>query len=463
MKISVLSLLFPLALLAQEKRNLTTDEPLGLKGKSEGAAEYIAKADGTDGQHLALTMHKLEHGISPARPFLIWAIGSSYTNMLGNGEFWQEEIPKRFPNAPSIEYKKMVGNSCPWQYARGWLRHLVIPDQPDLIITYTLGDPADLEKLILEIRQHTTADIIVPSIHWRESDAAEWGKSENSPQQNVEQVREICRKYQVEFIESRRDWGAYLTANQLPISALLKDAVHQSDYGAKIINSNILAHFRHPDAFSYKPESRERRIPAPVMHDGSMKLTFTGSRIDLISKKSAAGGSARVLIDGQPADQLDAFLMSYVLPDEKNHKEGKGSVPRDQAPHAVTLGQKIIPQSWKIVMTSEEGDYELKGSITGPDGQGNAFKPFTSKSGQILIEPELWRRAERNGKGDLFTWDVRRAGVSEVSFKGEADEVFVTRLVQSLPNTEHTLELRVTGEVSVDAFDVFQPPVITAE
>lgn len=459
MKHTLIAFLFPFALLAQDNRNITTDEPLSLKGRPAGAPEYVAKADGADGQHLALTIQKLKQGITPARPFLVWAVGSSYTNMLGSGEFWQEEIPKRFPNAPQIEYKKMVGNSCPWQYARGWLRHLVIPDQPDLIITYTIGNPQDLEKLILEIRQHSTADIIVPSIHWRESDAAEWGRTENSLQQNVEQVREVCRKYQVEFIENRRDWSAYLIANKLPISALLKDAVHQSDYGAKIINSNILAHFRQPEAFSYKPESRERRVTAPTAKDGSIKLTFTGNRIDLIGKKSTAGGSTRVLIDGQPADRLDAFLMSYVLPDEKNHKEGKGSVPRDQAPHAITLGEKIIPQAWKIVMTSDEGDYELTGSVTGPDGQGNAFKPFTSASRQIIIDPELWRRAERTGRGDSFTWDIRRAGVSEVSFKGTDGEVFVTRLVQSLSNTLHTLELLPTGKVNVEAFDVFEPPI----
>jgi hypothetical protein len=272
-------------------------------------------------------------------------------------------------------------------------------------------------------------------------------------------VREVCRKYQVEFIENRRDWSAYLIANKLPISSLLKDALHQSDYGAKIINSNILAHFRQPEAFSYKPESRERRVTLPNAKDGAIKLTFTGNRIDLVGKKSAAGGSVRVLIDGQPADQLDAFLMSYVLPDEKNHKEGKGSVPRDQAPHAITLGEKIIPQTWEIVMTSDEGDYELTGSVTGPDGQGNAFKPFTSTSRQIIIDRKLWRRAERTGKGDSFTWGIRRTGVREISFKGPDGEVFVTPLVQSLSNTLHTLELLPTGVVNVEAFDVFEPPM----
>ena len=201
----LLSLLLPLTLISQEKRNLTTDEPRAPKGKPEGAADYLAKSEPTDGQHLALTMHKLENGLTPARPFLIWAIGSSYTNMLGNGEAWREEISKRFPKAPPIEYKKMVGNSCPWQYARGWLRHLVIPEQPDLVITYTIGNPDDLEKLIIELRQHTTADIIVPSIHWRERDLPLWGKSENAADQDVARVRDICRKHDVEFIENRRD------------------------------------------------------------------------------------------------------------------------------------------------------------------------------------------------------------------------------------------------------------------
>lgn len=458
MKRLLLPLLLPIALFAQEKRNLVTDEPRTAKGKPDGAPEYVAKAEPTDGQHLALTMHKLDHGFTPDRSFRIWAIGSSYTNMLGNGEPWQEEMAKRFPNAPRIEYKKMVGNSCPWQYARGWLRHLVLPDQPDLVITYTNGNAADLEKLIVEVRKNSTADIIVPSLHWRERDQELWGKSENAMDQDVAAVREVCRKYDVEFVESRRDWGAYLAANKLPIPSLLKDAVHQSDYGAKIINSNILAHLRRPEAFSYKPESRERRITAPAAKDGIIKLSFTGNRIDLIGKKSPTGGSVRVSIDGKPADKLDAFLMSYVQPDAKNHKEGKGAVPRDQAPHAVTLGQNVVPQSWTLVMTSDTGDYQLSGSVTGPDGQGNAFKPFTSISGQISIEPDLWRRAERNRTGDRFTWEVKRAGVAEVSFQGTANETFVVRLAQSLSNQEHTLELTPTGEVSIEAFDVFEPP-----
>lgn len=444
---------------AAAERSLVTDEPVFAKGKPEGAADYVAKAETTDGQHLALSLRKLQQGMD--RPFLIWAIGSSYTNMLGSGEFWQREVPKRFPKTRQVEYRKMVGNSCPWQYLRGWARHLVIPDQPDLVITYTIGDPADLEKLIIELRRHTTADIIVPSIHWRERDIPLWGKSENAADQDVAAVREVCRKHAVEFVENRRDWAAYLAANHLPVPALLKDAVHQSDYGAHIINSNILAHLRVPEQFSYDPASRESLIPAEKQADGSFTATFTGTRVDLIGTTSPDGGTFRVLIDGKPASKADAWLMSYVQPDAKNAKEGKGANPRDQAPHGLALGENITPQSWTLVMTSDSGDYQLSGSVTGADGEGNAFKPFTSASGQILISPDLWRRAERNRTGDRFTFEVKSAIADEVSFAGQPGGPRVVRLAQMLRNGEHTLRLvpATPGTAAITTLQVFRPPL----
>jgi hypothetical protein len=43
---------------------------------------------------------------------------------------------------------------------------------------------------------HTTADVIVPSIHWRERDQKLWGKSENALDQDVAAIREICLRHQ---------------------------------------------------------------------------------------------------------------------------------------------------------------------------------------------------------------------------------------------------------------------------
>jgi hypothetical protein len=149
-----------------------------------------------------------------------------------------------------------------------------------------------------------------------------------------------------------------------------------------------------------------------------------------------------------------------VQPDAKNAKEGKGANPRDQSPHGITLGKSIAPQSWTLIMTSDSGDYQLTGSVTGPDGRGNAFQPFTSNSGQILIEPDLWRRAERNRTGDRFTFDIKPAVVDEVSFTGTTATPFVLRLAQMLPNAEHKLHLVPIkpGAAKINALQVFQPP-----
>ena len=215
-----------------------------------------------------------------------------------------------------------------------------------------------------------------------------------------------------------------------------------------------------PQAFSYEPASREKQLQPEKQPDDSFTAKFTGTRLDLHGITAPDGGTFRVLIDEKPARESNAWLMSYVQPDAKNAKEGKGANPRDQSPHGITLGQKIVPQTWTLVMTSDSGDYTLTGSVTGPDGQGNAFQPFTSPSGQILIEPDLWRRAERNRTGDRFTFEIKPAVLDEVTFTAPSATPFVLRLAQMLPNGDHTLRLVPTkpGIATINALQVFQPP-----
>ena len=124
-----------------------------------------------------------------------------------------------------------------------------------------------------------------------------------------------------------------------------------------------------------------------------LKVAFQGNRIDLIGTKSAGGGSAKVFIDGKPADQADVFFMTYIEPGPKNAKPARG-MTADQSPHRAILGKNIVPQRWTITMTSDRGDFKLEGSVTGLDGEGNNLKPFTSNSGQIILDPQFWRRAQ---------------------------------------------------------------------
>ncbi|MCB1226330.1 MAG: SGNH/GDSL hydrolase family protein [Verrucomicrobiales bacterium] len=451
-----------------------------------GAAPYEVTPDPEAGAHLPNLLHKLRTGFHPDRPLRVWALGSSYTNMLGSGEVWQEEIPQRFPKVSQVNYTKMVGNSCPWQYLRGWAQTLLVADPPDLVLTYTNGEPDDLDKLLTQIRSTTTADIIVPSLHWRQRDAEEhWDKDENAADQDVAAVRAVCKKHGVEFVENRRDWERYLRAQKLPIEALLKDPVHQNAYGASIVNRNILAHL--PTEGSSALDDREVRLDAAALakleHSGfklqdgrlraaqagaTLRVPFTGNCIELIGRFLKDGGSVKVTLDGRPGSEFAAFLPSYIQGDEKNARSQKGDNPRDLAPHGVTLSQDCIPQQWTVLMTNDMGDYTLTGSITGPDGTGNAFKDYTSLTGQITLPADLWRRAERNKQGDRFTFSVTRATEDSVSFSppsdAEADAeapIFRTRLANALSNGPHVLTLTTTSAapVEIEALDVFRPPL----
>jgi hypothetical protein len=170
-----------------------------------------------------------------------------------------------------------------------------------------------------------------------------------------------------------------------------------------------------------------------------------------------------VLIDGEPADRLPVFYVSYVQPG-KNNALHPPMPPRDRAPHRVDLGpaEKIVPQQWKITMTSDQGDYELIGSVSGEDGVGNAFEPFTSDSGQIVIDPAFWRAAKTNRTGDTFTFEVYRPTTPEINFAppaGEGPRKFRLALAEGLDNGAHALKLVAAGDgpVTVEAFEVFKP------
>lgn len=457
-----------------------------------------------DGQNLALSLRKLSQGITPERPFLIWGIGPSYLNFLGDGTDLACHLRRRFPQAPPIVYKKHVGSSVPWSFVLGWANHYVVPEQPDLVVLYGIGRESDLEKIFQTLRRQTTADIVVATVHWKADDVKYWGKDEDATNfANLPELRRICQKYGVELVENRKEWAQYLRDHNMkvevdPDQGLLLDAVHQSRYGALVINEHIVRHFAVRDAYAYDPGSRERRlsvtseptadtesatisgttwtlregVASATAGGGRIKVRFTGNRIDLIGVASPDGGKASVLLDGLPAEEVPCCYAGPVVPSAKNARPQQGSLG-DIGPHGIALGPNLVPQTWTIQVTDDQGNYQLTGSVTGDDGTGNMLKPFVSRSGQISIPPELWRHGAGcvpflspwdgkivNKPGDSYTFNVSRACQSIVDFRGQ-DGAFRVTLFRGLANRPHVLELITAGDgkVTVQSFDVFEPPL----
>ena len=458
-----------------------------------------------DGRNLAISIRKLTNGFAPERPFLIWGIGPSYLNFLGDGTDLACYLRQRFPNAPPIIYRKHVGSSVPWRYVLGWAEHVVVPEQPDLVLLYGIGLESDLEKIFQTLRRQTTADIVVASVHWKADDVKNWGKDEDVTNfADILEMRRICEKHGVEFVENRKEWASYMRDHDMkvevdPERGLLLDAVHQSKYGALVINENIVRHFAVRDTYAYDPNSRERRlsvtrgetvsgkesatisgpnwtvqkgVASTTASDSRIKVCFTGNRIDLIGVKSPDGGKARITLDGLPAEQVPCFFAGPIVPGANNARPQRGSAG-DIGPHGIALCDNLVPQIWTIQVTDDAGNYELTGSVTGADGKGNMLEPFVSNSGQIGVSPELWRHGSGcvpflhpwdgkilNKTGDTYTFNVYRACHPTVDFQGKDGE-FRVNLIQALPNQSHVLELIPVGDgtVAVKFFDIFEPPL----
>ena len=466
-----------------------------------GWPEYDLSPRPDDGRNLALSVAKWEGraGI-PGEPFRVWAVGASWTaGLASTGYRLEYAVQQRFPKAPPIELNCHAGSGCPWNYARGWISQFVLANRPDLILIYTHGDPAQLDLMLADIRRHSTADIIVPSLHLMGHEDADPGRWVETFQAGygfpIQTLREVCRKHGVEFVENRRELAEYLTRIGRKPSALLSDAAHQNEHGLCRSWDNIVRHVARPERFAYDFQSRERRLRVSpptksvmenvVLSSGwsaadgmvrasrpgeRIKVEFTGNRIDVLGRAVKGGGTIRVLIDGRPADQSPVFYSTYIQPHPKSFPwKIVGPGPGDLGPHAVELVTNLVPQSWTISLTSETGDYRLDGSVTGPDGEGNSTKPFTSRSGQIHIDPDLWRfnRQENQGqftygnrKGDKYTFDVYRCAVGRVNFSAAKLGPLHQPLVENLPNHKHTLEIVTEGDgdVAIDSFYVFQPP-----
>ena len=455
--------------------------------------DHLIKKTPDDGKYLATAIAKLEGKLGlPGRPFVIWGVGSSWTNGLDDLEPVRQAILSRFPEAPEIIYRKIVGSGSPYDYIRGWVHTKVLSDQPDLIISYTNGSVEALELMLKDIRNNSTADIIIPSLHFFENENDRL-TPEVINQPIFDQIRDVCVKYNAQFVDNRRAIAQWLLANNKQVKDLLSDGVHQNNLGRLLTCENIGQQFvRHP-AMDYDLGKLEEKITLStlfphrdslvVFSEGwsivdnrltakkagsSIKFTFTGNRIDLIGQRKADGGSVAVFVDGQPAKEAPVFVLSYINPAITNICH-MGFYPRwskgvgDTGPHGVWLGGgTIVPQKWTIRMLDNEGHYALEGSITKKDGTGNNTMLFNGQSGQIIVDPALWRHPSANVKGDYWTFNVTRSAIDTVKFSATDSNpvgLFSSRLVWNLKNDFHTIELKTSddNEVTIESLYVFRP------
>ena len=409
------------------------------------------------GAKIARTMTDLATSTPEQRkPVRLLFYGQSITR-----QPWSDAIGKRlkkeFPNADFSFDNRALGGFGAERLIRTAVADLY-PPYPDLVIFHVYGGVGgELEEIIANIRKLTTAEIVLATHH---IDAGP-DSAQKANDQSSQLIRDLAAKYDCELVEVREEWRQYMADNQLKPQDLLRDTVHLNDKGCKLMEALVWRHLRYNKNFANPHADEIKTVPVQPAADGSIKVAFTGNRVDLVQNPTdKPRGTARILIDGQPPS---ANPKAYTITKPSTANEVWW-------PAVYTVGIQTMPllEDWTLKFTEVSEDakkfkYQVTGSKTGPDGEGSSEGKFISNSGRVVIDPKDFgiEWAQQVSKkpcppGFEIKWSV--VPMFQDIYNPKQDRPTVVQLIENGP---HTLEIIPNGDgvVPVNAIRVFQPTI----
>lgn len=364
--------------------------------------------------------------------------------------------------------------------------HTLIPEQPDLVVFHVYGGENDgsYERIIQNIRSHTTAELMVATHH-----LDNYGEARDRQKDAASRLRrDLAKKHGSELVEIRKEWVRYLKAHDLKASDLLSDNVHHNPHGGELWGALQARHFEVQPANPKDWEARVCRIDLRASRQGRLgrvtydpkqwrktadgllaattgaplRIEFEGSRVDVISRNGT--GRADIRVDGKrPSKFLETW--SATLP---------SSTPIDYRPAIMRVGLTGLPvaETWKLTVTSvsQDGrtyDYLVRGSLSGDQGRGNQVGVFKSNNGIIELDPRMFTFSDaiRIRKKPIptpfnVTWKTynrsldqwRRQAADASNPSGQVT------LVQQLKNDTHVLEIIPrSGAIEIEQIIVHRP------
>lgn len=386
-----------------------TDEPLAKLATQIPPLPPAEHPEG-HGANLARTMALLEAGKFTHRPVRIVFYGQSIES--GWPDLLVQSFRERYPGTTIVYDNRAIGGWFVWRLLR-CLKHDVLRWHPDLVLFSAYQGTAEVwERLLSDLRRETTADIIIRTQHLGGRD------DPGLPDDGAETVtlRRLARKYGIEFVELRSEWINYVKANKLDHHDLLADGVHLNRKGQTLLALLYERHFRDNAAHARPWADTVRRFDVMrcleerqtdellltggwTSHRGwaqsaspqdSLKLKFVGTRVDLVLP--IGRGRATVLIDGKQPSELGLFHGTRPYGRTREHYH---NLPCDLMTYH--LGKRAQEETWALKFTHGTADqkharFQLSGSQTGPDGEGDTDHDFASASGRIFIAADDWGR-----------------------------------------------------------------------
>ena len=418
-------------------------------------------------------------------------------------EWWREvadDLRARFPHADLVIENRAIGGFAVPLLSRP-AEHDLFPFQPDLIVFHVYGGQDAYEAFVRDVRSRTTAEMVICGDHLSSNQNDPW-----HDRHNADWLPKLCQHYGLEFVDIRAGWRQYLADNKLQPRDLLSDDVHLNDLGCRLYAALVKAHLVHnPQVptnrwagvareFTVRPErspegaqsmdpaldERPTRPPdqsasatdpddnAPTLRwtDNMLRLDFTGTRVDAIPA-ATSDAEAVVTIDGKPPAEIPG-LFAITRPTDAVGV-GWPAVTR------VSFERLPVAEEWTCRITrihaqARDVEFEVVGSVTGPDGGGRSTGRFVSNSGRVVIERGDWhleasRRHTRRPvpEGFEFKWTVYPQHIATYhAIVEDASSDSAVTLAQGLPPGRHTVELTAPPGRPVPpirALRVYAPPL----
>jgi len=360
------------------------------------------------------------------------------------------------------------------------------PFYPDLVIFHVWGgvESGDQERIIRRVRERTTSEVLLwtSNLRWPKSVPPDGDpqhpdvlRTDGADQAIHDLYHRLGEELACEVADVRLGMQKYLADNDLVVKDTLRDTVHPNPLGNFLIAELVKPHLRYDPGFATEPwEDLVTDVPVDderVTHgqDGSLTLTFEGNRIDAIAAHTddEEPGAAQVLIDGKaPSEFEELYYHTRPSPTPVAGRPAFNKIEHEAPLQVETWTAKILecdPTEGVDILR-----YEVIGSETGPDGEGDHKEHFVSNSGRVIIPAKMWMvnwslryRDEELPEDYEVTWetkplftDVYQAPVTE-----DATKEYATMLAQGLENGEHTVTLIPNGDgaLPVAALRVYRP------
>lgn len=284
----------------------------------------------------------------------------------------------------------------------------------------------------------------------------------------------VAKKYGCGLLDQRNLWKQYLRDYNLHAPQLLKDGVHQNDFGnylmAEIVKADLVKRKEsHIDPMNCDTVHTHIVGKAVKWQGGKLTLPFEGNRVDIVAK-AGSGAPAEIRIDGKRPSEIPELLgFTRAL-----------STPGSKWPVILKMGweKPRLVEDWAMEVTKDPSQdklymFQLTGSKTGPDGSGRSDQRFVSNSGRIVIDPADWNVEYSLALPGIkpvpahfvVHWQVVPYCQDSFISTGISDPTVetVVTVAQGLPGGKHLLEISGDAHTPISAIRIYKPPFASTE